>query len=128
MCRSTMGDFVVTADDPGHVRLLNCPSLIEHAPSRHYAGHSSHVMCVRFSPDDKRVVSVGGKDRAVFQWRTHALVGLQGDGTLSGRDFEKDGPRYKCEIDGCRICGRGFNATGPIVPRAPWDGGELRRL
>lgn len=109
----------MTSDDFGHVRLLNCPSLIEHAPARVYPGHSSHVMCVRFSPDDKRVVSVGGKDRAVFQWRTHALVEPK---EIPG---ESDKPRLKCEIENCRICGRGSNATGPIVGKAPWDGGEL---
>lgn len=27
-------------------------------------------MCVRFSCDDRYVVSVGGHDRGIFQWRT----------------------------------------------------------
>ena len=38
------------------------------------AGHSSHVMNVRFSPTDAWVVSVGGKDRAVFQWRFERIA------------------------------------------------------
>ncbi|KXZ56858.1 hypothetical protein GPECTOR_1g774 [Gonium pectorale] len=36
---------------------------------RTYLGHCSHVMNVRFSPDNRWVVSVGGKDRAGMQWR-----------------------------------------------------------
>lgn len=36
---------------------------------REYSGHSAHVTGIRFSPDNTWVVSVGGRDRAVFQWR-----------------------------------------------------------
>lgn len=32
-------------------------------------GHSSHVTSVRFSHDDKYVISVGGNDRSIFQWK-----------------------------------------------------------
>ena len=31
-------------------------------------------MNVRFNADDSRLVSVGGKDRAVFQWRTRFVA------------------------------------------------------
>ncbi|KAG2499991.1 hypothetical protein HYH03_002273 [Edaphochlamys debaryana] len=63
------GDVVVTAGDDGRVRLFNYPCVIEDAPGRTYLGHCSHVMNVRFSPDNRWVVSVGGKDRAGMQWR-----------------------------------------------------------
>ena len=32
-------------------------------------GHSAHVTNVRFSADKQRVISTGGADHAVFQWR-----------------------------------------------------------
>ena len=32
-------------------------------------GHSSHVMNVRFSHDDAFLLSVGGQDRAILQWK-----------------------------------------------------------
>jgi microtubule-associated protein-like 6 len=34
-----------------------------------YGGHSSHVMNVKWLADERWAVSVGGRDRAVFQWR-----------------------------------------------------------
>lgn len=45
------------------------PCVVGHAPHHAHAGHSSHVLCVRWSAGQRYVVSVGGKDRAVFQWR-----------------------------------------------------------
>eukprot|EP00775_Hariotina_reticulata_P001782 gene1782-2116_t len=61
--------LLATAGDDGRLRLFNYPVCVEDAPARVYAGHSSHVMNVCFSPHNKWVASVGGKDRAVFQWR-----------------------------------------------------------
>ncbi|GFR41097.1 hypothetical protein Agub_g1741 [Astrephomene gubernaculifera] len=63
------GELVVTAGDDGRVRLFNYPCVVEDAPCRTYLGHCSHVMNVRFSPDNRYVLSVGGKDRAGMQWR-----------------------------------------------------------
>lgn len=53
----------------GGVNLFNYPCVVRMAPRRTFHGHSSHVMNVRWTADEKRVLSVGGKDRAVFQWR-----------------------------------------------------------
>lgn len=39
------------------------------AKFRKYIGHSAHVTNVRFSHDKNRVISTGGADHAVFQWR-----------------------------------------------------------
>lgn len=72
--RSGSGRHLVTADDFGGVNLFNYPCVVQDAPCWRGGGHSSHVMNARFSPDDNWVVSVGGKDRAVFQWRFRTLV------------------------------------------------------
>ena len=53
--------FVVTADDFGRVKLFNYPCVFNDAPYREYKGHASHVMCVRFSCDDARVYTAGGR-------------------------------------------------------------------
>ena len=39
------------------------------AKFRKYVGHSAHVTNVRFSHNKQRLVSTGGADHAVFQWR-----------------------------------------------------------
>ncbi len=39
------------------------------APSHVYGGHSSHVTNVTFLHDDSYLVSTGGKDMSVMQWR-----------------------------------------------------------
>ena len=51
------------------VNLFNYPVVVEHAPALRYGGHSSHVMNVKWSADESYAVSVGGRDRCVFQWR-----------------------------------------------------------
>lgn len=81
VCDNPGEEYVITADDNGKIKLFNYPCVIAHAPFRAvvwkdgessadglgYAGHSSHVTSVRFSPDGRRVVSIGGHDQAVFQ-------------------------------------------------------------
>ena len=39
------------------------------AKFKKYVGHSAHVTNVRFSHDQRHLVSVGGADHAVFQWK-----------------------------------------------------------
>lgn len=67
-CRSTDGQLLVAADDFGHVRLYNYPCCNVSSAYAAEPGHSSHVMMARFTCDASRVISVGGYDRAVFQW------------------------------------------------------------
>ncbi len=33
-----------------------------------YKGHSSHVTCVRWTFDDKFLISTGGLEKSVIQW------------------------------------------------------------
>ena len=61
--------LLVIGDDYGDVHLLNNPCIVQHAPRRVYNGHSSHVADVSFLLDDQRVVSAGGHDKALFQFR-----------------------------------------------------------
>jgi WD40 repeat protein len=41
-----------------------CPPMCAHR------GHSSFVTCVRFNSDDRYLLSSGGHDRCIFQWKT----------------------------------------------------------
>eukprot|EP00945_MAST-04E_sp_MAST-4E-sp1_P000695 g695.t1 len=67
--KTSDGKYVVTADDFGQVKVFNAPCVVQHAPCNAYNGHSSHVMNVRFLLGDESVVSVGGWDCGVFQWK-----------------------------------------------------------
>ena len=43
--------------------------LLTGAKFRKYVGHSSHVTNCRFTSDKSRVITTGGADHAMFQWR-----------------------------------------------------------
>ena len=88
MGRRNKGELLAVVDDSGRVKLFNYPCVVKHAPFRRmewhdrpglarkavgdcvgYVAHSSHVTNVRFANDGAHVVTVGGFDRAVMQWR-----------------------------------------------------------
>jgi len=61
--------LVATADDHGNVNLFRYPVIDVMNESRRFGGHSSHVTRVKFSPDGKYLVSTGGNDKSVVQWK-----------------------------------------------------------
>ena len=69
-CMSNNHKVIATGDDDSKVKLFRSPSVVEHADFKSYAGHSSHVPKVRFTPNDKFLISVGGNDKSVFIWET----------------------------------------------------------
>ncbi|KAM4624799.1 echinoderm microtubule-associated protein-like 1 isoform 2-T2 [Polymixia lowei] len=69
VCRSNEKSLLVTGDDFGKVHLFSYPCSQFRAPSHVYGGHSSHVTNVNFLYDDSFLVSTGGKDMSVMQWR-----------------------------------------------------------
>ncbi|XP_071401980.1 echinoderm microtubule-associated protein-like 1, partial [Centroberyx affinis] len=69
VCRSNEKSLLVTGDDFGKVHLFSYPCSQFRAPSHAYGGHSSHVTNVNFLYDDSFLVSTGGKDMSVMQWR-----------------------------------------------------------
>jgi len=81
VCQSMRGDVVAIGDDYGGVKLLRFPSVIEESDSHSYGGHSAHVTCTRFSFDDQHLMSTGGLDTAIMQWRFHSSE-QEGAGTL----------------------------------------------
>uniref|UniRef100_A0A803SL06 EMAP like 6 n=1 Tax=Anolis carolinensis TaxID=28377 RepID=A0A803SL06_ANOCA len=60
---------MVAGDDFGLVKLFRFPCLKKGAKFRKYVGHSAHVTNVRWSHDFQWVISTGGADHSVFQWR-----------------------------------------------------------
>uniref|UniRef100_A0A8C9S631 EMAP like 1 n=1 Tax=Scleropages formosus TaxID=113540 RepID=A0A8C9S631_SCLFO len=69
VCRSNEKRLLVTGDDFGKVHLFSYPCSQFRAPSHVYGGHSSHVTNVNFLFDDSYLISTGGKDMSIMQWR-----------------------------------------------------------
>lgn len=67
--RTSNGKHVFSADDSGHIRVLNFPCAVSRAPSLAHKAHSSHVSAARGSWCDAWVASAGGRDCCVMQWR-----------------------------------------------------------
>ncbi|XP_077381859.1 echinoderm microtubule-associated protein-like 6 isoform X9 [Festucalex cinctus] len=63
------GAVLAAGDDQGLVKLFRFPCLKKGAKFKKYIGHSAHVTNVRWSGDLQWLVSTGGADHAVFQWR-----------------------------------------------------------
>ncbi|XP_059574400.1 echinoderm microtubule-associated protein-like 3 [Alligator mississippiensis] len=80
LCRSHSERVVAVADDFCKVHLFQYPCSRAKAPSHMYGGHGSHVTNVRFTHDDGHLVSLGGKDTSIFQWRV-----LSGGGAVPPR-------------------------------------------
>ncbi|KAJ8392415.1 hypothetical protein AAFF_G00075400 [Aldrovandia affinis] len=68
-CVSHAGLNTVTGDDFGLIKLFDFPCAEKFAKHKRYFGHSAHVTNIRFSYDDKYVVSTGGDDCSVFVWK-----------------------------------------------------------
>ena len=67
--RSPCKRYVVTSDDNGAVRLLNYPCVVADAPAQICTGHASFVTGARWSADGQYVVTSGGHDGTLFQWK-----------------------------------------------------------
>jgi WD40 repeat protein len=64
------GHFLVAGDDFGMVRMYKYPAVSNKKEAhRCYLGHSSFVVGVEFCRDDKYLITCGGNDMAIFQWR-----------------------------------------------------------
>jgi echinoderm microtubule-associated protein-like 6 len=107
--RNHKSDLLATADDFGLVKLFRYPCVEKNSSSIDHRGHSSHVTNVRWCADDKYVVSAGGNDRCLLEWRvvrddveeqdpSRASVAT----TMSeiGEDDEDDSEDDMDEIDG----------------------------
>jgi len=61
--------LTATGDDFGKVKLFAAPTSTAYAGNRQYGGHSSHVTRVAFAASDDWLLSAGGGDCSVLQWK-----------------------------------------------------------
>ena len=60
--------LIVSGDDYGKVRLHNYPA-IDSSACIEYTGHAEFVVGVEFLRDDSQLITCGGNDMAIFQWK-----------------------------------------------------------
>ncbi|XP_070981943.1 echinoderm microtubule-associated protein-like 4 isoform X3 [Oncorhynchus clarkii lewisi] len=107
LIRSHNRKVIALADDFCKVHLFQYPCARPKAPSHKYSAHSSHVTNVTFMHNDSHLVSTGGKDTSVMQWRlvekTPSLVPSDSSLSLGEGLLHNSNPR----------------ATIPAVPLTP---------
>lgn len=74
-CRSWSQNILATGEDSGLVKLFRYPCVTEGANATEHSGHSSHVTKVKFTADDRSLVSVGGNDKTLIFWDTDFAMG-----------------------------------------------------
>lgn len=94
--RSPEGLVTATADDFGFVKLFKFPSPVEKAACKEYIGHSSHVTKVRFHKHVPYLMSAGGNDKSIFQWKFILdKEGMEEDHDINSDDDEDLGDEFK---------------------------------
>ncbi|XP_053917230.1 echinoderm microtubule-associated protein-like 4 isoform X4 [Cuculus canorus] len=69
LVRSHNRKVIAVADDFCKVHLFQYPCSKPKAPSHKYSAHSSHVTNVSFTHSDGHLISTGGKDMSIIQWK-----------------------------------------------------------
>lgn len=88
--RSNSGHLCVTSDDFGKVNLFRYPcDYKDGALPIVYSGHSSHVTNVRWTAGDDCVISCGGNDKCIMQWK-HNIIDTNNSSTEVEKDNNKD--------------------------------------
>jgi echinoderm microtubule-associated protein-like 6 len=81
--RSNRRDLLAVGDEYGRLRVYRYPCLTEDTTPLEYSAHSPHLLKVRWTKNDKYLLSLGGKDRSVMQWR-HILDDKRDDADIAG--------------------------------------------
>ena len=67
--RTRDGRAVATANEDGIVRFFRYPCDVGRGDHRTYVGHSIHVTKCCCSYNDEFLITIGGEDRTILQWR-----------------------------------------------------------
>mmetsp|Transcript_12448 Transcript_12448/g.20240 ORF Transcript_12448/g.20240 Transcript_12448/m.20240 type:complete len:439 (-) Transcript_12448:502-1818(-) len=83
------GTLRAIGDTSGRITLLHRPFMQEMAIATDFSAHSSpYVSCIAFTCDNQRIISVGGPDLCICQWRVKILE--EDDGTQGEGEGEED--------------------------------------
>ena len=67
--RSKSQTAVAVGDNFGRLRLYRYPVVDTNAQAEDYWGHACEVTNVKWNADDSYLISSGGRDKAIFQWK-----------------------------------------------------------
>jgi len=123
-------NVVATGDDFGQVNLYAFPCMHKKPGFKAYQGHSSFVTCVRFTPGDQFLLSAGGGDLAIIQWRVvnilHDEKNGVGDGAHAPEVHADAGAETQGQVEEAQVeeaQGQAEEAQGQ-VEEAQGDGGD----
>ena len=68
-CNTERPKMLVSGDNFGNVQLVSFPYISSSEGCKVYTGHVSDIRSVVFSQNDSHVLTLGGSDRCIFQWR-----------------------------------------------------------
>ncbi|CAM9100029.1 unnamed protein product [Discosporangium mesarthrocarpum] len=81
--RANNGEQMVTADTYGRVRLYQYPVTHLDQDFREFRGHAAPVQNSHFLADDRHLITCGGRDCALMQWRFQPRANAEGEGLIS---------------------------------------------
>jgi hypothetical protein len=90
VCGSGAGSAVVVGDNFGRLKLMRCPCPDNEVLAKVYYGHGGAVRRVKWTANDSFVMSVGGEDRSLFQWRV--VRDVDDESTPCGREAHVRAP------------------------------------
>ena len=61
--------LIATGDDDSKIHLYNYPVFKKGAKAKTFIGHASHVTNVKFSHDQSVLITIGGGDHTILQWK-----------------------------------------------------------
>lgn len=67
--RCVENNLIATGDDYGLVNIYRDPARDNSHAARSFRGHSEHVSRIKFTEQGRYLLSVGGMDQTVIQWK-----------------------------------------------------------
>jgi WD40 repeat protein len=96
VCKSNSGDMLVTVDNCGRLRVYGTPCISEYPNFLLTRGHGANVQCVKFTIDDSYLLTTGGTDGTIIQWRV--ILPEKQDKSEMKKDETVDTDQYYTEF------------------------------
>lgn len=67
--RSHNGKLLASGDDYSKIKLFKYPACFQKQFFNVYKGHSSHITGIKWSYNDDYMISIGGLEKSIIQWK-----------------------------------------------------------